>query len=79
MKRWEVGKVSQLSLPEEEEVWGIGLHLKTEKAYVLQLDHIPQGAQETERKCMRTKKKKKRKEAYARQKKKGSYFLGKGV
>lgn len=76
MKWWEVGKVSQLSLPEEEEVWGIGLHLKTEKAYVLQLDHIPQGAQETKRKCMRTKKKKEMKLMQGRRRK-GHTFLAK--
>lgn len=32
MKQWEVGKAGQSSLPEEEEVWGIGLHLKEEES-----------------------------------------------
>jgi len=49
VKQWEVGKPGQPSLPEKEEVWGIGEHLKAKKkkAYMLQLDPIPQGAQET--------------------------------
>lgn len=32
VKQWEVGKTGQPNLPEEEEVWGIGLHLKGEKS-----------------------------------------------
>lgn len=31
MKQWEIGKVGQGGLPEEEEVWDIGLLLKARR------------------------------------------------
>lgn len=64
-------------MPEEEEVWGIGLHLKNKKkstcySWILYLKahkRLRKNACEL----------KETNEVYARKRKNGSYFLGKGV